>query len=391
MQVAEKLYVGYQGWFNAQGDGSELGFRHYGAWSKGKNNKVTVDMWPDLSEFSEDERFKTPFLLSNGKKAELFSSAHPNTVLRHFKWMSEYHIDGAFLQRFGTDIKGSSKLKKGLNKVLQNVRNASRQTGVEWALMYDLSGLSEGQIESVIVPDLKRLLQAKVTQDPYYIQHNGKPLIGIWGVGFEGRSYHLQEIQELLSLLKSDQELGGFSIMLGVPHKWRTLSEDAVEDEFLHQLLAQADIVSPWSVGRYRDNKGIQANYQRLHDDRTWLDKAGVDYLPVIFPGFSWHNLEKSRGRQSKTDLIPRVGGQFYWQQAVQARRAGAEMIYVAMFDELDEATAIFKVSNQPPTVAPFVTYEGLPSDHYLWLSSQIKKMLVDKTYSPNFPMRNQG
>jgi hypothetical protein len=42
-------------------------------------------------------------------------------------------------------------------------------------------------------------------------------------------------------------------------------------------------------------------------------------------------------------------------------------MLYVAMFDEVDEGTAIFKCTNDPPTAngAKFVTYEGLPSDHY--------------------------
>ena len=39
------------------------------------------------------------------------------------------------------------------------------------------------------------------------------------------------------------------------------------------------------------------------------------------------------------------------------------DMAYVAMFDEVDEATAIFKVSNTPPTQAKFATYDGLPAD----------------------------
>jgi hypothetical protein len=52
-------------------------------------------------------------------------------------------------------------------------------------------------------------------------------------------------------------------------------------------------------------------------------------------------------------------------------------MIYVAMFDEVDEGTAIFKCTNEPP-VGPnkFLTYEGLPSDHYLWLTGEGARML---------------
>ena len=51
------------------------------------------------------------------------------------------------------------------------------------------------------------------------------------------------------------------------------------------------------------------------------------------------------------------------------------DMAYIAMFDEVDEGTAIFKCTNHPP-VGRFVTYEGYPSDHYLKLSGLIGKML---------------
>ena len=99
--------------------------------------------------------------------------------------------------------------------------------------------------------------------------------------------------------------------------------------------------------------------------------------MPGIFPGFSWHNLMKSRGKDAVMDEIPRLSGEFLWAQAVSAKRAGATMLYVAMFDEIDEGTAIFKVSNDAPLGdTPFLTLHGLPSDHYLWLTGQIARML---------------
>jgi glycoprotein endo-alpha-1,2-mannosidase len=53
-------------------------------------------------------------------------------------------------------------------------------------------------------------------------------------------------------------------------------------------------------------------------------------------------------------------------------------MLYLAMFDEMDEGTAIFKCTNNPPVGAsPFLTYEGLPSDHYLWLAGMGGKLLL--------------
>ena len=93
----------------------------------------------------------------------------------------------------------------------------------------------------------------------------------------------------------------------------------------------------------------------------------------MVFPGFSWHNLKPD----SPLDQIPRQKGQFLWSQYVQAKKAGATMIYQAMFDEMDEGTAIFKCTNSPPVGAsPFLTYEGLPSDHYLWLTGMGGRLL---------------
>jgi len=62
----------------------------------------------------------------------------------------------------------------------------------------------------------------------------------------------------------------------------------------------------------------------------------------------------------------------------VAAKRAGARMIYVAMFDEVDEGTAIFKCANDVPVTGEnrFLTYEGLPSDFYLNLCGQGGRML---------------
>ena len=52
-------------------------------------------------------------------------------------------------------------------------------------------------------------------------------------------------------------------------------------------------------------------------------------------------------------------------------------MIYVAMFDEVDEGTAIFKCTNEPPVgTDPFLTYEGLPPDQYLWLTGEGGRLL---------------
>ena len=71
--------------------------------------------------------------------------------------------------------------------------------------------------------------------------------------------------------------------------------------------------------------------------DRECCERHKLDFLRVAYPGFSWHNLQ---GEQ--LDAIPRQQGEFLWSQVLNARQANCEMLYVAMFDEVDEGTAIF-------------------------------------------------
>ena len=91
-------------------------------------------------------------------------------------------------------------------------------------------------------------------------------------------------------------------------------------------------------------------------------------------------------------DQIPRLKGRFLWSQMVAAKQAGATMLYVAMFDEMDEGTAIFKVSNDPPAgESKFVTLEGLPSDTYLWLAGTGGRMIRGEVPATDTPPTRAG
>ncbi len=241
--------------------------------------------------------------------------------------------------------------------------------------MYDLSGLPAGGTRRVI-DDWKLLVERmKIGKDAAYVQHHGKPVVAVWGIGFnDRRRYTLAECERLVDFLKNDKDYGGCMVLVGVPTGWRTLDRDSVRDPALHRIIAKADIVSPWTVGRYRTLEGVADHAkQRWKGDIRWCKDHGKDYLPVIFPGFSWHNMRP----RSPLDEIPRLKGRFLWKQLVEAKRAGATMIYQAMFDEMDEGTAIFKCTNDPPVGASrFLTLEGLPSDHYLWLAGMGGKLL---------------
>jgi len=373
-----KVFCGYQGWFSGINDGTGIDYDNYRFDGVFKPGTCVIDLWPDMSEMDPDECYPTSFRHADGTVATVFSSANAKTVDRHFAWMKTYGIDGIFLQRFGWALTDPPTLRHR-NVVLDRVRKSSAEHGRQWALMYDLTSLTPGQIRKFVMTDWKGIVQS---DDPRkaanYTRHNGKPVVAVWGVGFRrGRAYGLDECLELVSFLKDDPVCGGNAVMLGVPYGWRQRGRDASQDKMLHEVLLAADIISPWTVGRYRSPAEMDGHQKVMAADIAWLEQRDKSYLPVAFPGFSWQNLERAHGRDSKLNAIPRRGGRFLWSQAVATYKAGARMLYVAMFDEMNEATAIFKCTNDPP-VGPsaFMTYEGLPSDHYLWLTGQIGRLM---------------
>lgn len=386
-----KVYVGYQGWFIPEVAGKRV-WIHYSPGGAFEPGHCSIDLWPDVSELSPEERVATPFRHADGSTAEVFSSAHPKTVDRHFDWMREYGIDGAFLQRFGTVLKDPF-MRDPFDVVLGNVRRSAGRSDREWAIMYDLSGLRAGDIRKFIMSDWKRLAgQERIRGDRTYLHHLGRPVVGVWGVGFnDGRQYSLAECRELVEFLQHDPECGDNAVLIGVPFWWRTLQGDAAADPALLEVAGMADIISPWAVGRHGNVGAVRDHQEAVKGDLAWCREHQRDYLPVIFPGFSWSNLMKAHGKPGRAifDQIPRHKGQFLWSQAASVRQAGARMCYVAMFDEMDEGTAIFKIANDPPVgESRFVTYEGLPADHYLWLTGQVGRLMRGSLSSSTMPTR---
>ena len=43
------VMAGYQGWFNAEGDGADRGWNHYTQGKKFEPGSTKVDYWPDVS------------------------------------------------------------------------------------------------------------------------------------------------------------------------------------------------------------------------------------------------------------------------------------------------------------------------------------------------------
>jgi hypothetical protein len=142
----------------------------------------------------------------------------------------------------------------------------------------------------------------------------------------------------------------------------------------LHDVLKQVDVIQPWLVGRFNEKGYDKFLNEHIIGDIEWCREQGKSYAPTVFPGFSWYNLRPNE----ISDEIPRNKGIFFWTQIAGAIENGAEMLYVAMFDEIDEGTVIMKCEhNVPVGKSVFVPYEKeIPSDHYLWLAGMAGKML---------------
>lgn len=368
--LRHKVLCGYQGWFRAPGDPAGEGWRH---WSRSAARltpeSLTFEMWPDMAEATEDEKYPAPgFTHPDGSQAHLFSSAHPRTVERHFQWMAQYGIDGVFVQRFLVSLNEPS-----LNQVLGHVRAAAAHTGRAYAIGYDLSGVSEKRLYDKLATDWKALVdELKVTQHERYLHHDGRPVVFVWG--FFPDRFGPALAHRIIDLFQSDPRYKA-TLVGGCPWYWR---EESKKDPEWGRAFRRFDVISPWNVGNTTKLEGRkQAATGSWKADLAAARQADRAYLPVIYPGFGWTHL---KGARADGATIPRLGGEFFWRQFTAAAELGIDMAYVAMFDEVDEATAIFKVSNAPPVQAEFSTYDGLPADWYLRLTGEGTKLIRGET-----------
>ena len=383
-----KMLMGYQGWFACPGDGAPVnGWVHWFRNQTPTAANVTVDFWPDISELDADELFATAMTMSNGTPARVYSAAQRKTVLRHFKWMRDYHIDGVFLQRFLTHL-SPAYVAEWRNQVTANVWAGAEAYGRVFAIMYDISGQPADTLVSTLTNDWNFLVNTmQVTSSSRYQRHRGKPVVAIWGFGFTDRPGTPQDALTVINHFKA----AGFTVMGGVPSYWRTLNNNSKTDPAWANVYRAFDIISPWAVGDYGDQAGADSFKQNLIvPDLALTTSLGLDYMPVIFPGFSWHNLFPT----SPLNRTPRYAGHFYWRQAYNAVSANCTMVFGAMFDEMDEGTAMFKLAPTAaglPAQGTFVplNIDGtqLPSDWYLRLAGAATRMLRgDSAVTPRRP-----
>lgn len=379
--VVGKLVVGYQGWFGAPQDGSPIldKWLHWAVWGEEPSpGHVTFELYPDVREYQKLYQTKLGNL-RNGKPAQLFSSWDDSTIDLHFKWMQDYNIETVALQRFPLRVKSEENFAKLLNGIANKVRVSAEKYNRKFYITWDVTGWNA--FGSELIEDLEKNLieNLKIFDSRAYARHNGKPVVSIWGFGFIDRPNNPNGALNIVNELKRR----GYYVIGGVPITWRT-GTGSSHSNYLN-VYSAFNMLQPWSVGSFKDVNGAKTHQTLLREDLTFCTAHNIDYQPVISAGFAWSNWNS--GHLPGRNAIPRLHGDFMWQQFVNLRELNIKNAYVAMFDEFDEGTAIAKVAEDAsmiPNNQYFLTLDAdgvhVSSDFYLRLVDAGTNMLKGQT-----------
>ncbi|MDX6352178.1 MAG: hypothetical protein QOF84_6968 [Streptomyces sp.] len=359
--VVGKVSVGYQGWFACTGDSAPINcWWHWSpnAQQSPSPSNTGIKSWPDVREYTTT--YKTAYAnLGNGQSPSLFSSYDQQTVDTHFSWMQENNIDTAALQRFNP-VGGEGPTRDAM---ATKVRSAAESHDRKYYIMYDVSGWTNMQSE--IKTDWTNKMSAH-TASSAYAKQNGKPVVCIWGFGFND-SNHNFSAEASLDVVNWFKNQGCY-VIGGVPTWWRTGTGDSRTG--FSDVYHAFNMLSPWLVGRI----GNISDADNFYTNATVPDVAdcashGIDYQPCVLPG--------------DLQVGQRVHGDFMWRQFYNMVRAGVQGIYISMFDEYNEGNQIAKTAESQswvPTDSKMLTLDedgtACSSDYYLRLTGDGGKML---------------
>lgn len=370
--MAGKVICGYQGWFGTPSDQSGEGrWRHWGGGSPEYLERISFELYPDIREYAPEKLHPTGYPAhGNGQTSALMSSYDPDTVDTHFRWMAEYGIDGVALQRFFGDIPSPR-----MRQVMQNVRQAAEKYGRVFYVCYDISGGHGEEFTSRMCADIDRLSEW-VLGSPAYLHEGDRPVLQIWGFGVKGNCRcTAEQAMEVAAYARQK----GFYLIAGTPAQFRESGQDSLPAfASVYELF---DMISPWQVGRFAHCEQVAPYYDALlRRDGEYCAAKGQAYMPVLFAGFAW-----SLWLNGPANAIPRLGGRFFWEQAKAAARINTTALYIAMFDEYDESTAIMKAaedSSQLPQGRYFLTTcadgKFVSGDFYLRLTGKLTSLYRD-------------
>ena len=351
-----KGVAGYQVWFRAGAD--RKNWFHWGGWQEDRFHPKH-ELYPYMKEYADEVTLRPTGQadLGDGTPAGLFTSCEEGVIDTHLRWMREYGIDGAAVQRFYSCISPGRTTGR---TSLATIRDKAEKYHRLFYVMYDFSGCGrlpkEEFLRNVQRDFIFNAEETGVVSSPAYAHAGGRPAVCFWGLsGQEDHYVHGETASALIDWFHRR----GYYVIVGTPDNHYTEREGEMLAPF-----AAADMISPWTVGRYGPPSVKEWLERQAPKDIAFCAAHGVVYQPVLFAGFAWTNM----GNMGGINHIPHLAGQFLWDQAYELVKRGANTLYFAMFDEYDEGTAIMKGARDwfdIPTDQYYLTYAA----DGLWLS----------------------
>jgi hypothetical protein len=363
--VVGKITVGYQGWHACAGDGQPGGNNWWWHWANNwgalpSNSNKGIKAWPYVVDYATT--YQTGYSnLGNGQPAKLYSDANQSTVTTHFQWMQQNNIDCAALQRFNPNT-AEGTLR---DLLASEVRTAAEATGRKFLIMYDATGWTNMQSE--MKTDWTNKMKA-LTSSGAYAKQNGKPVVCIWGFGFND-SNHPWSASVCLDVINWFKNAPNNCYVIGgVPREWRT-GTGGSRSGYIGVYHA-FNMLSPWligAVGNVSDADNIYNNY--MVGDQSDCNANNIDYQPCVLPG--------------DLSIHQRAHGDLMWRMFYNAKRVGCQGIYISMYDEYNEGNQIAKTAPDASWIPAGSGYLGLDedgtwctADYYLRLTGDGGRML---------------
>lgn len=359
-----KSVAGYQAWFKT--GTATTGWTHWSGTTPPAANKTHFEIYPDVTEYLDADLAQTALAnLANGTASKLFNSTNKAVIDTHFKWMKDYGIDGAAVQRFIGNIGGA--IINSPNSAATKIKEAAEANGRIFYICYDTSSSGmEATWDDIIKFDWVYNVEQNnnLTASPAYAKVGNKPVVQLWGTGMAGGK-NPGTAAETIALIQFLQSRGCY-VIGGLPRSWRTGNKDSKgtaqtstfpgDQENFEPVYSAYNMISPWMVGRIRNNADSDNMVSTMTGDKSYCHVRSISYMPVLFPGFAW-----SQWNNGDVNWAPRNAGDFMWRQAYNIKNVGVSNMYFAMFDEYDEGTAIMKNATD---------WSMIPTDQYFLTSS---------------------
>jgi len=199
-----------------------------------------------------------------------------------------------------------------------------------------------------------------------YARQNGKPVVCIWGFGFNDNN-HPWDANTCLDVVNWFKGQGCY-VIGGVPREWRTGTGGSRPG--FSGVYHAFNMLSPWMVGAIGNVADSDSVYQNINiPDQADCNANGIDYQPCVLPG--------------DVSANQRAHGDFMWRQFYNMVRVGAQGIYISMFDEYGEGNQIAKTAenaSMTPVGSGLLALDAdgtaCSSDYYLRLTADGGRML---------------